>query len=604
MTLAKSLMSRSAIFFGIIALAATLTLHRLGAPDVCGFNEAVEGVFVQQMVEHGAYLFPLDNARAPLYKPPLFHWTATALDRLAGVTRVTAFNLRLPSALYAIAGVALTITFAADFLGFSGAILAGLLLCGSYQYIDQGRLGRVDMALCFYETLALFSFVWWLSARDSPFGHPEQGLHREGFRLWIEALRYLFALALGLAVLAKGPVGAILPATACGFLLLIERRFDALRRLVTPGPVLLALLVGSSWYAACYFSGRHEFLNRQLGSENFGRFFGALGAMAPGYYLTPLLLNSAPFSLLVPIAVFYALRTFWTAPSASAPRPDPNESGASPRETDPGKSDADQSRHDVPRHDSRSRTAVRLFAIFWIVTVLFFSVAAYKRRAYLLPLWPASAVMLAWTLGGAERGRAGESLPWPRVADSAASRSCLEIIRPAARKLTSGRIIRPLVITIALGSSVFNFFYIPRHAIRECGGDSFRETAAQIDRIVGRDEPLNSYKLGDEPAALIFYLDRDAPPLDGRLGDAPPGYVLTPAAVWRAEQDTALDLTPVFESTSGAQRLVLLRHGPALANADTGGARFDEWNDHRGPRILVFFNAARGLACSLPLRLR
>jgi 4-amino-4-deoxy-L-arabinose transferase-like glycosyltransferase len=593
---------RSAIFVGIIALAATLTLHRLGAPDVCGFNEAVEGVFVQQMVEHDAYLFPLDNARAPLYKPPLFHWTATALDRLAGVTRVTAFNLRLPSALYAIAGVALTIAFAADFLGFNGAILAGLILCGSYQYIEQGRLGRVDMALCFYETLALFAFTWWLAPRDPP-------PRREG-------LRYLFALALGLAVLAKGPVGAILPATACGLLILIERRFDALRRLATPGPVLLAILVGSSWYAACYFSGRHEFLHRQLGSENFGRFFGALGAMAPGYYLTPLLLNSAPFSLLVPIAVFYALRTFWTAPSANASRPDPDESGASPRETDPRESDADQSQPDIPRQDIRMRSAIRLFAIFWIVTVLFFSVAAYKRRAYLLPLWPPSAVLLA-ALGGAQRSRAegaaesatrGQGQSAPKSAtrgQGQESASCVEIksgeaerspgeadaphsdtapgdaasaaasIRDATRglKLTRERIIRLSVITIALGSSVFNFFYLPRHAIRECGGDSFRETAAQIDRIVGRDEPLYSYKLGDEPAALLFYLDRDAPPLDGRLGDAPPGYLLTPAAVWRAERATALDLTPVFESTSGAQRLVLLRHGPALANAREGSAQ-------------------------------
>jgi hypothetical protein len=133
------------------------------------------------------------------------------------------------------------------------------------------------------------------------------------------------------------------------------------------------------------------------------------------------------------------------------------------------------------------------------------------------------------------------------------------------RNHTIGRIIRLSVITIALASAGFNFFYLPRHAIRECGNDSFRDAAASIDRIVGRDEPLYSYKLGDEPAALLFYLDRDAPPLAGRLGDAPPGYVIVPAAVWQAERTTALDLIPVFESTSGAQRLVLLRHGPALA---------------------------------------
>ncbi len=81
----------------VIALTALLTLYRLGAADVCGFNEAVEGVFIQQMVEHGKLLFPMDNGRAPMYKPPLFHWTATAIDTIAGITHVNAFNLRLPA---------------------------------------------------------------------------------------------------------------------------------------------------------------------------------------------------------------------------------------------------------------------------------------------------------------------------------------------------------------------------------------------------------------------------------------------------------------------------------------------------------------------------
>ena len=81
----------------IVAAAALLTLHRLGAADVCGVNEAVEGVFLQQMVEHGALLFPVENGRSPMYKPPLFHWTAAAVDKLAGMRKVTSFNLRLPA---------------------------------------------------------------------------------------------------------------------------------------------------------------------------------------------------------------------------------------------------------------------------------------------------------------------------------------------------------------------------------------------------------------------------------------------------------------------------------------------------------------------------
>src|SRR6202167_115434 len=173
----------AAAIVAIALVIAVLTLHRLGAGDVCTGNEAVEGVFVQQMVEHGHLLFPVENGNVPMYKPPLFHWTAVAIDRLAGIRKVTAANLRLPSALYAIAGAVLTMLLAYEVLGLEAAVLAGLALAASYQYISQGRFGRVDMTLCFFESLALFAFLWWLpgdatlSGREGRFESNLPALH-------------------------------------------------------------------------------------------------------------------------------------------------------------------------------------------------------------------------------------------------------------------------------------------------------------------------------------------------------------------------------------------------------------------------------------------
>ncbi len=186
-----------AAIVAIVLAAIVLVTNRLGATDVCSANEAVEAVFVQQMVEHGHLLFPLENGVEPMYKPPLFHWTAYALDRFAGRARVTAENLRMTAALYAIAGVVMTIAFAlwlfgAD--GSSGAILAGLALAGSYQYVSQGRFGRVDMTLCFFEAAALFTFARWIAPeRDAVI---DTQAHR--------MLLYVLAIAMGLGVLAKG----------------------------------------------------------------------------------------------------------------------------------------------------------------------------------------------------------------------------------------------------------------------------------------------------------------------------------------------------------------------------------------------------------------
>jgi 4-amino-4-deoxy-L-arabinose transferase-like glycosyltransferase len=331
----------------IALLVAILTLNRLGASDVCGGSEAVMGVFVQQMVEHDQLLFPLDNCQVPMYKPLLFHWTSSALDHLRGENVVTPFNLGLPSALYATAGAILTMVFASSLLGFRGGFLSGAILAGSYQYISQGRIGLVDMTLTFFEALSLYAFLWWFMIDTEA----------------VDALRrkrryhYLFAISMGLSVLAKGPVGAILPGTAVVVFLVCHKLWRTLRDVFRTGPLMLGGAIASSWYLACLIGHRFSFLSLQLGSENFGRFFGTLGAMPAWYYLKPLLLNSMPLSLLVPVAVA----------SAFAGRVPPLDDGRNSRE-------------------HWTELCARFFATFWVVSVVFFELSAFKRRAYLLPL--------------------------------------------------------------------------------------------------------------------------------------------------------------------------------------------------------------------------
>jgi len=489
----------------VVLVTAALMLHRLGAAEVCSANEAIEGVFVQQMVEHGVLLFPLENSSAPMYKPPLFHWTATALDRIGRVSKVTAFNLRLPSALYGIAAVALTIAFAWAPLGEGGAILAGLILAGSYQYVSEGRVGRVDMTLCFFETLALMSCLWMLPGMPSASAAPAASTERPA--AGDVALRYLFALALGLGVLAKGPVAIILPLGAIVVFLLRERRLSELRDLFTPGSLFVAIVVSIGWYVACAMGRRYGFLGRQLESENFGRFFGALGFMAPWYYLKPILLNSVPLSLLVPFAAAAALRR----PAAAA-------RGAS----------------SVEARQQHARFDARMLATFWLLSVIFFTVAAYKRRAYLLPLWPSSAFLLAW---GADE---------------------------LARRSRRSHLARGALVALCAGLMVSNFVYLPRREVAGCGSGSFQAAAARINRTVGSDEPLYLYGFGDNPAPLLFYLDRDAPEVEGKLGDAPPGYVIVPQSVWDDHESEALDLKPVLNVEAGGDKLLLLRRGGAI----------------------------------------
>ncbi len=514
MTLRNSLSPGRLLPIAAIALLmGLLTINRLGASDVCGGSEATMAVYVQRMVEHGELLFPLDNCRVPMYKPPLFHWTSFALDKMSGQDVVTSFNLRLPSALYATAGAILTMLFAASLLGTRGAILSGLVLAGSFQYVSQGRIGLVDMTLAFYEALALYSFFWWFSLEG------DSGAMRSR-----RALHYIFAIAMGLGVLAKGPVGAILPGAAIVVFLAWERRWRTLGEVFRPGPLIVGALIAVSWYIACLAGRQYSFLQLQLGSENFGRFFGSLGAMAPWYYLQPLLLNSIPLSLLVPIAVVVALMT----------------SGAAPSEPDQGSSRADQ--------------AAKFIAMFWMVTVVFFNFAAYKRRDYLLPLWPPSAVLIAWWLMARLVPRFG---------------------------LAIYRGLLAVCLILAFG----NYVFIPAYELRGCGQmltvaemlewpvasllgrlpaegfqpGSYRDAAAEVDSIVRADTPLYDVGIDGAKEPLVFYLRRCTSKLPHPLDAALEGYVIAGPAVPNNESERLDQLEEVRKLPYGKTGLTLMK---------------------------------------------
>ncbi|MDX2170409.1 MAG: glycosyltransferase family 39 protein [Deltaproteobacteria bacterium] len=468
----------------VLALGAGLMLYRLGTAEICEHNEAVEAVFVQRMVDHGEWFFPLLNAHEPMYKPPLFHWTAAGLAAGLGVESTTPLVVRLPSALYGLAGIAMAMLLMLRWLGLHSALLSGLMLLGSYQYMSAARFGRVDMALTCCEALALVAFVGWLSV-------PPTGTTRGGRRL---AWQYLCAVGLGLAVLAKGPVGMLIPLLAMGIFLIVDGSWRHAIAGLSRGPALVLIVVSVSWYGLCLASGHSDFLQRQLGSENAARAIGGLGAMPPWYYLRPLLFNSPPLSVLVPIAVVAALR---------------------------------QPRTRV----ATERVAPKLFAIFWVVTLAVFSLVAYKRRAYLLPLWPPAAMLLAWWLCGAAA--------------------------PQRRAIWRG------AFTLAVGGQiVFNALYLPHADVRYCGGKPARRAAARIQQVVPATSTLYWYGPGALPPPILFYLDRTVPRLAGKLDDAPPGYILVATDSWQPGDALRTVLRPVLTVGAPPHALSLLYRAP------------------------------------------
>ena len=174
--------------------------------------------------------------------------------------------------------------------------------------------------------------------------------------------------AAGLAVLAKGPVGVVLPAAVLLLYLFTER---LLRRLWTPwlvAGIVTFLAVAVPWYAAVGWRTDGEFLRMFFLGENVGRFLEPKerhgGPVV--YHPLVLLVGFAPWSAFLLPTVWFAVRGF------RAPGPE--------------------------------RAPYRFLGCWAGGYLLFFSLAATKLPNYLLPAYPPLAVLTADLLDRWRRG--------------------------------------------------------------------------------------------------------------------------------------------------------------------------------------------------------
>jgi hypothetical protein len=308
----------------------------LGAAPFFNKGEPREAMAVQDIVRRGEWLVPLKRATDVPSKPPLFHWSAAAVYYLTGELDET--TVRLPSALFATAGVLLLYFFARRLFTAEIALLAGAVLATTMIYQDQALDARVDMTLCFFVLLSLMLF--YLLYRKI--------LTRPG---WY----YVFFAVTGIGTLAKGPLGLLLPGLVAGVFLLLKGRLDLLRKFCFHPGVVLMLSLAAAWYVIAVNRGGEGFFDRQIVNENLRRFAGGSGHTHPLYYYIPYLFaQGLPWAIFLPVALWECFK-----------------------------------KRSIRDDDS-------FFIKLWFAVMFaFFSVSLGKRPVYLLPLYPALAVLTA-----------------------------------------------------------------------------------------------------------------------------------------------------------------------------------------------------------------
>ncbi len=229
-------------------------------------------------------------------------------------------------------------------VGLYGAAVAA----SSAMYASIGHLLTLDMALCVFTSASVFAFA--VAQRD-----PADEAER---RRWM----LLAWAAAALAVLSKGLVGIVLPAGAVALYVLVERDWKLLRRLHALGGGLLFLAVAAPWFIAVSLANP-EFLRFFFVHEHFERFTTREhGRYQPVWYFVPVLLAGVlPWI----VDLFPALGRAWTR---------------------------------VPE----IRFQPRRFLLLWCVVVFaFFSASGSKLGSYILPIFPALALLIGIHLASA-----------------------------------------------------------------------------------------------------------------------------------------------------------------------------------------------------------
>ncbi len=346
---------------------------RLGSIGLIDETEPLFAEAARQMTVTGDWVTPYFNEVTRFDKPPLIYWLMAIAYQTLGVH---AWSARLPSAL---ASAALVVAgfITLRYFGFphpagvpdgrsqpldvrslpttvnhqlwlSAWIGAGIMAF-TPEIIAWARTGVSDMLLAGCMGLALLCFFW-------GYVHEHQRVTQHNWYLGF------FGWS-ALAVLAKGPVGIVLPVLIIGAFVAYTHTWRSLWRDVPwLWGGLLFLLISVPWYVLVIQANGQDYIDSFFGYHNLERFTEAVNDhSAPWFfYFLVTLVGFFPWSVHLPVAI--ARLRFWK----------------------------------LAEWRNQPRTAhLSVFLLLWFVVIFgFFTIAATKLPSYLLPAMPAAAMLM------------------------------------------------------------------------------------------------------------------------------------------------------------------------------------------------------------------
>jgi 4-amino-4-deoxy-L-arabinose transferase-like glycosyltransferase len=312
-------------------------------------DEARFAQATKQMIESGDYVDIRFQDESRYKKPVGIYWLQAGFVKLgeaAGVPRAHTriWLYRFPSLLGAIGAVLATYWAALAFVSRRAALLAGLMMASCLLLGAEARLAKTDAALLLTIVAAMGALGrTYLAARDAlrPPTHP-----------WL--LPAIFWTALAGGILLKGPLILMFVGLAAGTLVAVDRSAGWLMRLKPAAGVSWTLLLVLPWFVAIVIKSGDSFFAESLGHDLFAKLGSGQESHGapPGTYLLLFWLTFFPGAMLAGLAT----PAIWRA---------------------------------------RAEPGAR-FLLAWIVPAwILLEIVATKLPHYVLPLYPAIAILIA-----------------------------------------------------------------------------------------------------------------------------------------------------------------------------------------------------------------
>jgi len=271
----------------IIYLLVIQAMYLIGAVLIALMdNDATQyATIAMQMFESGSYLEVAYRNIEYLDKPPLLFWFSSMSFSLFGVSH---FAYRLPSIIINLLAIYSTYKLGESLYGKQAGLLSALIYASAFGIVLFNHDVRTDTMLTAFVVFSIWQLIEYINDGKN--------------------INFIFGfVGIGFAMLAKGPIGLMIPVLAIGSQLLYKKQWKYIFYWKWLMGLVIILIVLSPMLVGLYNQHGNTGIKFYFWTQSFGRLTGEnvwVDTTGPMFFVHSFLWSFLPWSLLAVVAYF------------------------------------------------------------------------------------------------------------------------------------------------------------------------------------------------------------------------------------------------------------------------------------------------------------